>query len=215
MLFLGTAAEMTVSDRGAMLVENMIQRPPLREALAAAGAQDAVRRLVSGWILNCPNKNELILARRLNLASTIDLKEALPLALAVASGDPQYASVPPSTRAIAVLLVGQLGSREHVRHLEPLLNDVTVCMPLQAQVPGQAARSVQVRDVALVVMLHLTGQRPADYGYLHARLQPQRTFQLQTLHRENDEQRAAAIAKWRTWQAAAGRAGSNQRPSTE
>jgi hypothetical protein len=201
-LFLGSAADLAVSDRGAMLIENMIQRPPIREALAAAGAQDAVRRLVSGWILECPNKNELILARRLNLASMIDLKEALPLALAVVGGDPQYASVPPSTRAVAVLLVGQLGGPEHVRHLEPLLEDSTVCMPLQAQLPGRPAANVQVRDVALVVMLHLTGQRPADYGYVQARLQPQRTFQLQTLHRESDEQRVAAVAKWQAWQRA-------------
>lgn len=203
LLFLGTAAEMTISDHGAMLVENMIQRPPIREALAAAGAQDAVRRLVSGWILNCPNESEHILARRLNLASTIDLEEALPLALAVAVGDPQYASVPPTTRAQAIMLVGQFGGREHVRRLEPLLEDATVCMPLQAQqLPGRPMANVQVRDVALVVMLHLTGQRPADYGYVHARLQPQRTFQLQTLHRENDEQRAEAVAKWRAWRAA-------------
>ncbi len=199
LLFLGTAVEMTVSDHGAMLVENMIQRPPIREAIAAADRQDAVRRLVTGWILNCPNENEHILARRLNLASTIDLEEVLPLALAVAGNDPQYASVRPTTRAQAILLVGQFGTRENVRHLEPLLEDATVCMPLQAQqLPGQPVVNVQVRDVALVVMLHLTGQRPADYGYVHARLQPQRTFQLPTLHRENDEQRAEAIAKWRS-----------------
>jgi hypothetical protein len=203
MLFLGTAAEITVSDRGAMLLESMIQRPPLREAIAAGGAPDATRRLVSSWVLHCPNKNELILIRRLSLASAIDLKEALPLALAVAGGDPQYASVPPTARAIAILLIGQIGSREHVNHLEPLVEDTTVCMPIQAQVPGQPAPNVQVRDAALVVMLHLTGQRPADYGYVHARLQPQRMFQLQTLHRENDEQRAAAVAKWRTWRATA------------
>jgi hypothetical protein len=52
-----------------------------------------------------------------------------------------------------------------------------------------------------VVMLHLTGQRPADYGYLHARLQPQQAFQMQTLHAENDEVRAKAVAKWRKWKA--------------
>ncbi|MEX2310090.1 MAG: hypothetical protein WD738_21135 [Pirellulales bacterium] len=202
MLFLGTAADMNVSDRGAMLVENLIQRPPIRETLAGGGTQNTVRRLVSNWILHCPNKSELILARRLNLASMIDLKEALPLALAVASDDPKYVSVPPPTRAFAVLFVGQFGQREHVQRLEPLLEDTAVCLPIQGQVPGQPAASVQLRDVALVVMLHLTGQRPADYGYVHARLQPQRTFQLQTLHRESDEQRAAAVAKWRTWRAA-------------
>ena len=42
-------------------------------------------------------------------------------------------------------------------------------MPATAARCRATLRIVQVRDVALVVMLHLTGQRPADYGYLHAR----------------------------------------------
>jgi hypothetical protein len=199
MLFLGTSAQTTISDRGAEWLEYLIQRPPIRESLAAAKTDDALRRLITSWILHCPNQSERILLRRLTLASAIDLKESLPLALDVASRDPKYATVPPVTRAIAVLLVGQLGSREHVDQLEPLLEDASVCMPVQAQVPGQAAPNVQVRDVALVVMIQLTGQRPMDYGYLQARLQPQRTFQLQTLFRENDAQRAEAVAKWRAW----------------
>jgi hypothetical protein len=203
MLFLATSAHTTVSDRGADWIEYLIQRPPLREAISAADANDSVRRLVSRWIVNCPNQSERILLQRLNLASTIHLKEALPLALAVAGGDPQYARVAPITRAIAVLLVGQLGDRQHANDLEPLLEDSSVCMPVQAQIPGQAAPNVQVRDAALVVMLHLTGQRPMDYGYLHARLQPQRLFQLQTLFRDNDAQRTEAVAKWRAWRVSA------------
>jgi hypothetical protein len=75
-------------------------------------------------------------------------------------------------------------------------------MPLQAQIAGRPGANVQLRDVALVVALHLTGQRPADYGYLYARLQPQRTFQLDSLHCENDERRAEALSEWRAWRAA-------------
>jgi hypothetical protein len=55
---------------------------------------------------------------------------------------------------------------------------------------------VEVRDVALVIMLKLTDQQPADYGYVNA--QPA-SLQLQTLYRENDGQRDEAIAKWRAW----------------
>jgi len=212
-LFLGSSKRIEISDRGAMLVENLIQRPPLQQTLATAGPQDALRRLVVGWILHCPNKNDVVLTRRLNLISMANLKEALPLAIDVAEGDPEYLRVPPLTKTAAMLVIGQLGRREHIKHLEPMLEDSTICLPLQPQVPGQPAANVQVRDVALVVMLQLTGQRPADYGYLHARLQPQRTFQIQTLHRENDTQRAEAIAKWRTWRS--GKRGLGPSPGTE
>jgi hypothetical protein len=199
MLFLGAVSEVDVSDSGAMLVEQLIQRPPIRERLASAAADDAIRRLVVGWLVHCPNKNESILQRRLALVSAMNLTEALPLPLAVVRGD--VAPVQPTTRAAAILLVGQLGDPEHVELLEPLLEDTTVCLPLQAQVAGRPGAHVQLRDVALVVALQLTGQRPADYGYLYARLQPQRTFQLDSLHCENDQRREQAVEKWRAWRA--------------
>lgn len=209
MLFLGSVAEMNVSDTSAALIENLIQRPPLREALQVNSSQDAVRKLVVGWLLNCPNKNEDILQHRLNLIATTGIEEALPLALAVVDGGPQYEHLKPLTKAVAVLVIGQLGKREHADRLEPLLEDSTVCLPFQGQVPGQPAAVVQVRDVALVIMVHLTKQQPSDYGYLNARLQPPRSYQLQSLFRENDQQRTEAIAKWRQWRAAHKDDGSN------
>jgi hypothetical protein len=59
--------------------------------------------------------------------------------------------------------------------------------------------NVQVRDVAMCVMLQLTGQKPADYGYLHARLPPQQFFDIRSLHAANDDVRAAAATKWKAW----------------
>jgi hypothetical protein len=195
-LFLGAVPDLEVSERGAVLVENLIQRPPLRENIQAGSHRDAVRRLVVNWIMHCPNQNEVILNRRLYLASLNQLQESLPLAFDVALSEAKYSAAQGPTRAAAVLLVGQLGNREHIERLEPLLEDATVCAAVG---PGQAATSVQLRDVALVVMLHLSGQRPADYGYVNARMQPQQMFQLQTLSAENDQQREEAIAKWRAW----------------
>jgi hypothetical protein len=201
LLFLGTVKDVEGSDRGALLVEHLIQRPPLRDSLQVGNYRAAIRRLVVGWILNCPNENEALLGRRINLASINELQEALPLALAVVRGDEKYASVQPMTKAAALLLVGQFGSREHIDAVEPLLADSTVCMPRVSQAPGQTA-NVQIRDVALVVLTTLTDQRPADYGYVHARMQAQQVYHLQTLHVATDEQRVSAVAKWRAWREA-------------
>jgi hypothetical protein len=192
LLFLGSIAETEVTERGAVLVENLIQRPPIRENLQAGTYRDAIRRLVVGWIVHCPNQNEVILNRRLYMASMNQLHEALPLALEVAHAAGNYSAVQAPTRAAAVLLVGQLGGEGHVTRLESLLDDATICATA-------APTNVQIRDVALVVMLHLTGQRPADYGYAQARMQPEQMFQLQTLSIENDEQRVAALDKWKAW----------------
>jgi hypothetical protein len=201
MLFLGSVEGINVSDRGAMLVEHLIQRPPIRDSLQMGNYRPAVRQLVVGWVLHCPNQNEVLLGRRIYLASINELKEALPLALAVASGAGQYASVQPMTKAAAILLVGQFGGPEHVEHVEPLLEDSTVCMPRVSQAPGLAA-NVQIRDVAMVVLATLTEQQPSDYGYINARMQAQKMYQLQTLHVASDELREQAALKWRQWRAA-------------
>jgi hypothetical protein len=198
LVFVGAAAGMEVSDRGTLLVENLIQQSPLREHLQAGQYRDAIRGLVAAWIRDCPNRNEDLLKRRLTLASINGLSEIVPWAVSIAAGKDEFARLMPSTRATAILLVGQLGQRDDVEALEPLLTDTAVC---SAVGPGQPDSNVQICDVALVVMLHLTGQRPADYGYMDARLQPQLMYQFQTFSVEDKEQRAQAIAKWRAWRA--------------
>jgi hypothetical protein len=199
MIFLGSVPDIEVSDNGAMLVDNLIQRPPVREAVMSQGPRDAVRRLVAAWIHHCPNTNEDIVMRRLNLITGLGIREAIGLPLDVATQAKSYASLQPITRAKALTTVGQFGNRAHIEQLEPLLEDTSICMPLQGPQPGQPVPNVQIRDVALVVMLQLTGQQPADYGYLHARLQPQQAYVLESLHCESTEKQEAAAAKWRAW----------------
>lgn len=199
MVFLGTLPEMKASDAATQQIQFIIQRPPVKEVLASSTSQVAMQKLVLNWLLQCPNTNEALLLQRLQIIFTHGLKNALPLALSVCGGDPQYLHVQPMTKATAILIVGQFGDREHIPQLEPLLEDASVCMPPQVLVPGQPPTSVQVRDVALNVLLILTGQSPADYGYTSAKMSSPRTFTLQTLSRDNDQQRAEAIAKWKKW----------------
>jgi hypothetical protein len=197
MLFLATAPDIDVSDGTAGQIEGLLQRSPVLEAMRSDDQDGPVRRLAISWLLNCPSKNEGILQHRLGIISTIGLEDGLPLAFKVVGGEAPYKRVSPQTRAMAVLVVGQFGKAEDVDRLEPLLQDASVCQPAQMQ----PAAAVQVRDAALVVMLQLTDQRPADYGYVNARSQA-RSLQLQSLFRENDAQRAEAIEKWRAWRAA-------------
>jgi hypothetical protein len=199
MVFLGSVPEIEMSDNGAMLVDNLIQRPPIRETIMSQGPRDPLRRLVTAWILHCPNASEEIVTRRLNLITGLGIREAIGLPLEIAGKNEKYANLLPITRARALTIIGQYGNKTHVEELEPLLADTSIVMPLQAPQPAQAVPNVQIRDVALVMMLYLTGQRPMDYGYLHARLQPQQAFVLESLFCESDEKRAEATAKWRAW----------------
>ena len=113
------------------------------------------------------------------------------------------------TRGVAALIVGQLGGPDDVAKLEPLLNDATVCFGPQMQIQGQPAGVVQMRDAVLVALLQLTNQRPADYGYIGAQLQPLKLYQLRTLFQLDDHRRDEAIGKWRQWRSEQKRTAAN------
>jgi hypothetical protein len=216
MIFLGCGAEMEVSDASVEALAQMIQRTPMAEAMLDGTHRAAVRRLVSAWIVHCPNKSSASLSRRLNLAGIFQLQDALPLALGVA-----ISPGPSRSRAEALLVVARLGTREHVEQLEPLLEDATVCYAaaLVGRLPGATpGMDVQIRDVALVALLQLTGQRPADYGYA-AGIGRGRPVEIDVnpamLAPRSAERRGEAIAKWRKWRAAdrESRGGEAERPS--
>jgi hypothetical protein len=213
MIFLSSVAEAAVTDKTAYYLPTLMQRPPVQSALAKSRPRDPLRRLVAAWVVECPNHSATVIAKRLTVARNFKLSEAVPLAVAVATNDPEFLTVSPGNRAQALLLVAQLGKPSDADKLEPLLEDATVCQTFkQSGQPGQVIRQVQIRDLALVTMLLLTGQDPAEYGYVLARRQAQQVLNPGSLFAEDDAARAAAIARWRDWKAEQG--GSLSAPTT-
>ncbi len=198
MLLLGTLPKPQPSVRSSVHLARLAEFPAIRDAIQGGQPDDAVRRLVSAWIIHCPNDDDDVLMRRLPLASTYGLADTLPLALAVAS-DPEYLTTRPSTRVTAILTVGKLGGPEHVDDLEPLLEDDTDC--LTARTTTRQFARIQIRDVALAVMLHLTGQNLQQYGYPAVRRHVRTLFTPSTLYFASEAQRDTAIEKWHKWRA--------------
>lgn len=202
LLFLGALDDSNVSDSGARSLLQLTQIPPLNESIAPNRPPSAARRLVAAWIVHCPNRSEMVLEQRLQVMIQQQLEDALPLALEIVERNPKYLTIGPALQMTALLAVGKLGSDEHLDAIEPLLEDrgeLNVGQ-LNSALPGAPA-SIQVRDVALAVLLHLTEQEPLTYGFMHAQANPLMVFELRTLTLENDERRAAAIERWRDWRA--------------
>jgi hypothetical protein len=203
MIFLGSVSEGAVSDRGAAYLQQLIAMPSIQQPVRNAPRQDPMRRLVSAWVVECPNQNPAVLQQRLNMAIILNLPEAVPLAVRIARNDSAQLHLQPMVRITALSVVANLGERTDAEPLEPLLEDATVCMSF-AQAPGGPAavvRQIQIRDAALVAMVLLTDQDPAVYGYRHARRQSQQLLDPSSLFTDTDEQRTAAILKWREWKA--------------
>jgi hypothetical protein len=200
LLFLGSLPEMNLSDSGARSLVQMMQLPPIAEALGTPQAKSATRRLIAAWIVNCPNRNDQVLQIRLQTILDRQLTEALPLALKVVEKDPKYLTLSPMHQLWALLAIGRLGSEQHVAAIEPLMEDRGI-IPIGQQVTplGNEVKSIQIRDVALAMALHLTGQEPLTYGFLHANPNPSTVYDLPTLGLETDERRAEALEQWRAW----------------
>ncbi len=150
MFFLGSLPGTKISDPAAGQLVQLAQLPPVGELLAADRPENAIRRLVSGWVLDCPSRSGQVLQLRLALLVTYQLTEALPLAKAIARHDPEFLTVFPPQRVSALLAVGKLGSAKDVPDLEPLLEDHTEYLPKpRVNRPQGYEHSVQIRDVAL------------------------------------------------------------------
>lgn len=200
LLFLGALPNANLSDGAATGLRQLTQIPPLSEALAAKRDGNALRRLVCAWVIHCPNRSNIILQQRLDAMFQHSLDECLPLALEMLEPKPEYLVLSPQQQMLAILAVGKFGSEENIAALEPLLDDQRECLPRQQiNMPGSGLAAVQIRDVALAVLVRLTGQEPVAYGYLHARPHPQLLFDVSSLYQESDERRAAALEQWRAW----------------
>jgi hypothetical protein len=200
MMFLGSLPNSDVSDQRVNWLCDLAVRPPLREALLAHREPNTVRDLVVAWVIKCPNRDEQALNDRLRLMFIYGLPEAISLPAAIAHCESEYLTVSPILRASAALAVSRFGTKADAEKLELLLEDQS-SFAVPPNGPQGVGVNVRVSDVALAAMLHLTGQEPKDYGFARIRPNPQTVFDPTSLGLDNQDQRTAAIAKWRAWKA--------------
>lgn len=162
------------------LVEQQI-KPALRRYFARAGDQKL---------------DQNALYQGLNLARTLQLKEAVPVALKAAAAR----EVGGYARGQAILFVAQLGTRDQLAQLRPLLDDATEVG--SAGVNWLHLRA-QVRDVVLAVLLVQNGQNPADFGFPYFQMiRGINVFQTSAscCGFAEDKDRQATIQKFKEWQ---------------
>jgi hypothetical protein len=107
------------------------------------------------------------------------------------------------TRAQALIGVGKLGTKDQIPLLESLLEDDTKIV--NSRINNQIS-SVQIRDVALAMTLHLSGKDPREWGFegipkvVNPNPNSNPLFQYYSLgfiDDEKDTKRTAALKKWK------------------
>jgi HEAT repeat protein len=133
----------------------------------------------------------------LNLARALKIKEAIPMALQGASAK----DIQAWERAAALFFIGEVGTKEDIARLEPLLKDTSGCGDCGI---NSTTLHAEIRDVALGVMVHKSGQSLAEYGFPY--------FQIVALADPfqsapcfmgfpGNSERDAALKKWQAYQA--------------
>lgn len=128
------------------------------------------------------------------LALKYDLRKAgLQQAESIISQRPTSSSM----LQYAIIAVGKYGDEEHIPLLRSLLDNKTVCHTWSNQaLKKNGSIKIQVRDVALAIILHMTGRDPAKYGFKLLRENPETLYYVYTFGFIEDEEREAAHAKW-------------------
>ena len=191
LLFAASHPDVPISDRAGTCIYSFGNQVVLSQALHARPTEGVVKGLLEAWVVRPFDRDATTGYWNLLLAMQYDLKSAIGPALALIDPPPAGA---PRFAQYAILAIGKLGGREHVRSLEPLLVD-------ERSIPDRGGREseVQIRDIALAAMVYLTGQKLGDYGFVHAKQNALYLFNTNTLGFNDPAARDQAIEKWRAW----------------
>jgi hypothetical protein len=114
---------------------------------------------------------------------------------------------PAAYRGSAAGTLSNFGNKEHIPLLEMAFEDKEVIASVRNKLPGKAKNEtanceIQIRDVALVVAIQLTGQAPGDYGFVDQQKSSEGSpdvIHSYTRYYIPNEKRTAAFEQWKDW----------------
>ncbi len=196
LLWVGSADGVDVDEHlGAQLYSPMIYQPVFQKNIRAGAWSGMMKKLLGLWIVK--DSSPASTAQNLNFGAYYELKaESLSLATKVLASDSSSAQA----RQFALLAIGRFGGKEHLPLAEKFLPDATACATVQVNNPPRQVE-LQIRDVALAVLVHLTAQPARDYSATTAQPSPQPFFQVASLLFPEKAHREAALKHWSQWRA--------------
>jgi hypothetical protein len=196
LLFAASLSEVRTNYYTSSCLNNLVLMHDLGDLLdaqpprAPSPLREPLRRLVGLWIGSCKVSSPM---QRLSLAARFELPEGLDPALEMI-----HTRIGGRQMQYAIFYVAKMGDVDQIALLEDLLHDET---ELDSRRFGDTVCSTRVQDVALVAVLHLTGQNPIDYGFVKLRENSQFLYQPDTAGFESEDARREALRTWWRWRA--------------
>jgi hypothetical protein len=191
LLLVSAADGVTVSDQDALQLSGLFKQSAFQRILHAHVGSVILKKMLGAWIVH--NSSSALAHQNFDLAFTLDLKEGLDLGLKLLANEGRGQT--PAIRQDALLAIGRFGDHTHIALVEPLLKDADFCSPQQGNDPRQS----QIRDVALAVLIHLSGQELKAYGLDHVPPHSPTVFQPGMIAFADPLMRTEALRKWELW----------------
>ena len=191
LLFVASDPDVPLSEEAGIYVMSLINQDPLRQAAQSGPLTAPLRKLLGGWLRRHSAASHSMKIQNLMIAAQYQLPDGIDLALGLL---PDRA-VEPYLRPYPILYIAGFGKREHMPALAPLLEDADNCGESEDSEKFQC----QVRDVALVALIHLSGQDPREYGFDRFQSIDIQSFDNSRLGFPSKAARKAALAKWAAW----------------
>ncbi len=194
LLFTGTNPGINMDSSTGYQMYSLLSRTQNMNALTKGQQSEMLRKLLASWLKH-HSSNSYLARNGLMLTLQYDMKD---VGLEIARKLSRNKTVPSSTLPYAALTLGKFGDASDVALLEPLLENKTVCHSWHNGKFKEVIK-IQVRDVVLAVLVHLTEQDHKDYGFELLREYERTLFHIYTCAFPKDEDRQTALAKWKAW----------------
>ncbi len=195
-LFASTQPGMTRNTSTDSRVYSMLSQPTIKQAVLFGEQADQLKQLVVTWIVSQSDSTQAYYGIRLALSYGLqDACIKLGRSLLAATNTPSHI-IPYAAAALA-----RFGSPDDAKYLISHLDDTTVCHTWSNRQIKKTPIRIQIRDVMLALLIHMSGQEPKEYGYKLLSKNPETVYSIHTYGFVEDKDRDEALAKWKKWQA--------------
>jgi len=175
-------------------ITSLFYQPGIRELLTAKG-RTPFKKLVLAWMSRQPEDHTL--GHILDTASNLNMPEVVEVAEKIVRNK----KAGPQGHAHALVILGKVDGKKYIELFESFLEDKGNVSSFG--IGNNLRGSTEVRDVALAMLVHVTGQKHRDYDFTFSRETGYSLlFNAPFLGFTTPEERTAAFNKWRQWKAA-------------
>jgi hypothetical protein len=154
----------------------------------------AIRKLLIQFVTN--SNNHMMMFNNMYLIANLELKEGVDIAKRII----QSSDRDPYTRAMAIGVLGKVGSKENIPDLLPFLDKKD---SVGSMMFNNTQINTQMRDVALAGLVQLSGQKLQDFNFAYIKMFANANVNIfmspGMLGFSDDASRDASIKKWKEW----------------